>query len=173
MAHELSITVDAPDGNGYITIPTIFPGQLPGLDPAKPQTLTDAHKRRAIERAYALSRLGVRFRAFPSISEAVEAARQASEAAPTATAEPLMPPGVAPLPQSVRPPLESATLAGEPPRFDVLENQPIRDVDAEGRPLMGPGVRDTIVPLSPGPSYRAPMPLAPTPGRRESLGIGI
>lgn len=165
--HELTITVESPDGVGWINVPTIFPGQLPGLDPAKPQTLTDAHRRRATERAYALSRLGVKFRAFPSISEAVEAARQASEAAESPVA-----PGVAPLPESAKPPLLGpATLAGEPPKFDVLENQSLRDVDAEGRPLLGPGVRDTIVPLRPTGSEI--MRVAPTPGRRESLGVGL
>ena len=160
MSHELSMTVDAPDGTGQINIPLIFPGQLPGLDPAKPQTLTDAHKRRAIERAYALSRLGVKFRAFPSISEAVEAARQASEAGPAASAAPFLPGGQ----------LEGADVAVEPRRgslADIGETTALTGIP----PIPRPGG------LNLGTYGRAPVPGASLEDmmldlqHRQALGI--
>jgi len=73
--------------------------------------VTEAHRRRATERAYALARLGAKFRTYPSIAEAVEAARQRSE---TPTGEPLEQ-----LPRTGQ--LGSADVALEPRRGSLVD----------------------------------------------------
>lgn len=133
------MTVEAPDGTGHINVPLVFPGQLPDLDPSTPQSVTDAHKRRAIERAYALERLGVRFRRFASVVDAVEAARRASEAAERT--EPTVPGGQ----------LGSADAAVEPRRgalADIGETTALTGIP----PIQQPGN------LSLAESRRAPAP---------------
>lgn len=67
----------------------------------------------------------------------------------------------------------SPAVSAAPPLFNEL-GQGQEDLrEPEGLPGQ-PGIRDTIVPLIPGGLNRpSPMPMAPTPGRRESVGVGV